>query len=68
MRLWESPHFEIVPSHGDFARFDSVAEFLRDQKLHGYYGGMRLIKAAVSAGIKPLLKIACTVYESHATR
>jgi glucuronokinase len=47
VRLWESPHFEIVPSHGDFARFDSIAEFLRDQKLHGYYGGMRLIKAAV---------------------
>jgi glucuronokinase len=47
VRLWESPHFEIVPTHGDFARFDSVSEFLRDQKLHGYYGGMRLIKAAV---------------------
>jgi glucuronokinase len=47
VKLWESPHFEIVPTHGDFARFDSVSEFLRDQKLHGYYGGMRLIKAAV---------------------
>src|SRR3954468_11439548 len=47
VRLWESPHFEIVPSHGDFARFDSINTFLRDQKLHGYYGGMRLIKAAV---------------------
>jgi glucuronokinase len=47
VKLWESPHFEIVPTHGDFARFDSIHEFLRDQKLHGYYGGMRLIKAAV---------------------
>src|SRR6478672_7190802 len=47
VRLWESPHFEIVPSHGDFARFDSVGAFLKDQKLHGYYGGMRLIKAAI---------------------
>jgi glucuronokinase len=47
VRLWESPHFEIVPTHGDFAQFDSVADFLRDQKLHGYYGGLRLIKAAV---------------------
>ena len=47
VRLWESPHFEIVPAHGDFAHFDSVADFLRDQKLHGYYGGLRLIKAAV---------------------
>src|SRR5437762_1827479 len=47
IRLWESPHFEIYPSHGDLARFSSVHEFLRDQKLHGYYGGMRLIKAAI---------------------
>lgn len=45
--LWESPHFEIVPAPGDLGRFNSVAEFLRDVKLHGYYGGMRLIKAAI---------------------
>ena len=47
VHLWESPHFEIVPTHGDLARFASVNEFLRDQKLHGYYGGLRLIKAAI---------------------
>src|SRR5580700_10646481 len=45
--LWESPYFEILPDVGDFARFDSVTEFLADQKLHGYYGGMRLVKAAI---------------------
>jgi glucuronokinase len=47
VRLWESPHFEILPDRGDLARFDSVNAYLRDQKLHGYYGGMRLIKAAI---------------------
>jgi glucuronokinase len=47
VRLWESPHFEIVPTHGDLARFDSVNAFLRDQRLNGYYGGMRLIKATI---------------------
>lgn len=47
VRLWESPHFEILPAHGDLARFDSVRDFLRDQRLHGYYGAMRLIKATV---------------------
>jgi glucuronokinase len=47
VRLWESPHFEIYPGPGDLARFESVNEFLRDQRLHGYYGGMRLIKAAI---------------------
>src|SRR3954452_3580651 len=45
--LWESPHFEIVPALGDMGRFDSVEDFLRDVQLHGYYGGLRLIKAAV---------------------
>ena len=45
--LWESPHFEIVPGHGDLAHFESLNGFLRDVKLHGYYGGMRLIKAAI---------------------
>lgn len=47
VKLWESPHFEIVPTHGDLARFDSVDAFLRDVKLHGYYGGTRLIKAVI---------------------
>ena len=45
--LWESPHFEIVPTEEDFAKYDSVADFLKDQKLYGYYGGQRLMKAAV---------------------
>src|SRR5688500_2880495 len=47
VKLWESPHFEIVPAHGDFATFDSVRSFLKDQRLHGYYGGLRLVKAAI---------------------
>jgi glucuronokinase len=45
--LWETPHFEIVPGSGDLGRFASVSDFLQDVKLHGYYGGMRLIKATV---------------------
>jgi len=47
VRLWESPHFEILPGSGDLGRFASVRDFLRDLRLHGYYGGMRLIKAAI---------------------
>ncbi len=45
--MWDSPHFEILPTPGDMAKHDSVGAFLRDQKLFGYYGGMRLMKAAV---------------------
>ena len=47
VKLWESPHFEIVPSAGDLAKFDTVRSFLRDAKLNGYYGGLRLMKATV---------------------
>ncbi len=47
VKLTESDHFEIVPTAGDFAKYDSVAQFLREQKLYGYYGGQRLMKAAV---------------------
>lgn len=47
VHLWESPHFEIIAGSGDHGRFASVDDFLRDVKLHGYYGGMRLIKASV---------------------
>ena len=39
VRLWESPHFEILPTHGDLARFDNIDSFLRDVRLNGYYGG-----------------------------
>ena len=47
VRLWESPNLEILPTHGDLTKFNSVDDFLRDVHLNGYYGGMRLIKAAV---------------------
>lgn len=45
--LTESDKFEILPDETDFARYDSVTAFMRDVKLHGYYGGMRLMKAIV---------------------
>ena len=47
VRLWESPRLEVLPGSGDLCQFNSVNEFLRDVKLHGYYGGMRLIKATI---------------------
>jgi glucuronokinase len=47
VRLWESPHLEILPTHGDLTKFNTLDDFLRDVRLNGYYGGMRLIKAAV---------------------
>src|SRR4051812_34970744 len=47
VRLHESEKLEILPGSGDLVKFDSLHDFLRDVKLMGYYGGMRLVKAAI---------------------
>ena len=38
---------EIVPNEEDWARYDSIYELSDDIRRNGYYGGLRLIKAAI---------------------
>ena len=45
--LYEWPVIEIMWSQEDHSRFKSLAELDHDVQLHGYYGGIRLVKAAV---------------------
>lgn len=45
--LYEWDEVEIVLAEQDGARFRSVHELANDVKLHGYYGGIRLIKATI---------------------
>jgi glucuronokinase len=45
--LYESPRLAIRPQAADRLEFADYAEFVEDVKLHGYYGGVRLLKAAV---------------------
>lgn len=45
--LYESPELEILPCEKDRSCFDSIHCLVRDVKLHGYYGGIRLLKATV---------------------
>jgi glucuronokinase len=45
--LYEWEDVELVWTDQDQSRFRSVHELVRDVKLHGYYGGMRLVKATV---------------------
>jgi glucuronokinase len=45
--LYEWDAVEIVLADDDRAKFDSVSELARDVRLHGYYGGIRLIKATI---------------------
>lgn len=46
IELWESPELELLPSRRDHSVFQSLSRLHSDVKLHGYYGGFRLLKAA----------------------
>jgi glucuronokinase len=45
--LYEWDDIEIVWSQEDRSRFRSVHDLARDVDLHGYYGGVRLVKATI---------------------
>ena len=45
--LYEWDSVDIVLAEDDRARFRSISDLVRDVKLHGYYGGIRLIKATI---------------------
>ena len=49
IELWESPELELLPSRRDHSVFESLAKLHEDVKLHGYYGGFRLLKATAKA-------------------
>lgn len=45
--LYEWEDLEIVPSQEDHSRFRSIHDLSKDVDLHGYYGGIRLVKATI---------------------
>ena len=45
--LYETPELEILPNYKDHSRFASITDLVKDVRLHGYYGGIRLLKATV---------------------
>ena len=45
--LYEWDRLEIVPTPNDESVFRSIHELTKDVRLHGYYGGIRLVKAAI---------------------
>jgi glucuronokinase len=45
--LYETPELEILPNQKDQSRFDTVHDLVQDVRLHGYYGGIRLLKATI---------------------
>jgi glucuronokinase len=45
--LYEWDSIEIILAERDRARFRSIQDLAKDVQLHGYYGGIRLIKATI---------------------
>jgi glucuronokinase len=47
--LYETPELEILGSEKDHSQFESIGNLANDVELHGYYGGIRLLKATVKS-------------------
>jgi glucuronokinase len=45
--LYEWDQLELVWSENDQSKFRSVDELVQDVRLHGYYGGIRLVRATI---------------------
>lgn len=45
--LYESPELEILPNIRDHSRFAGIQQLAEDVRTFGYYGGIRLLKAAI---------------------
>jgi len=45
--LFESPEVEIQPTDRDRSVFQGIERLVRDVRMYGYYGGIRLLKAAI---------------------
>ena len=47
VQLYQTPELEIKPQRLDGTHFNSIQELVDDVNFSGYYGGMRLLKAAI---------------------
>jgi glucuronokinase len=45
--LYQTPELVIQPEQLDLTSFSGIEELVLDVNLHGYYGGMRLLKATI---------------------
>lgn len=45
--LYETPEIEILSNTRDHSRFENMRRLAEDVRLFGYYGGVRLLKAAI---------------------
>ena len=63
--LYEWDQIEVVWSQDDRSRFDSVEELVRDVRLHGYYGGIRLVKGTIKKFIEYCWRQGHTLHDQN---
>ena len=63
--LYEWDSVDIVLAEDDRARFSSVYDLAKDVKLHGYYGGIRLIKATIKCFVEYCEKRAIKLHDRN---
>lgn len=63
--LYEWDSVDIVLAEDDRARFSSVYDLAKDVKLHGYYGGIRLIKATIKRFVDYCERRGLTLHERN---
>jgi len=47
VQLYQTPELELIPEKSDVDRFENICDLAAKVDLKGYYGGLRLIKAAI---------------------
>jgi len=63
--LYEWNSVDIVLAEDDRARFSSVYDLARDVRLHGYYGGIRLIKATIKRFVEHCQACGLTLHDRN---
>lgn len=67
VELYETPDLEIMPNVRDHSRFQSLDALAEDVKLHGYYGGVRLLKATVKRFHNHCLEQGLSLHDANFT-
>lgn len=65
--LYESPELEILPASRDHSVFASMGALHDDVRLFGYYGGVRLLKAAIKRFIDYAREHGCSLHDRNFT-
>lgn len=63
--LYEWDDVELVLTQEDRSRFRSVQDLARDVKLHGYYGGVRLVKATIKKFVEYCVRQGLPLHERN---